>query len=188
VSAAVHGPCIPWTGRINVDGYGTIGCRLAHRVAWIDVHGVIPDGLELDHLCHDPEVCQLGSACPHRRCCNVEHLEVVTHTENIRRSGAANHQRAKTHCPAGHAYADHGVTVDGRRHCRPCGRDAVRRYQRAKRRAAAARRCAGRGHVREERIGPKGARSCAICRKHAGQANARARWAGVTHAVPAETR
>jgi len=35
--------------------------------------GPVPDGLELDHLCRV------------RSCCNPDHLEPVTHKENIRR-------------------------------------------------------------------------------------------------------
>jgi hypothetical protein len=42
---------------------------------WIAENGPVPVGLELDHLC---EV---------RRCVNPAHLQPVTRTENVRRSG-----------------------------------------------------------------------------------------------------
>lgn len=45
----------------------------AHRWAYIATHGSIPDGLEIDHLCSV------------RHCINPDHLEAVTHEENMRR-------------------------------------------------------------------------------------------------------
>lgn len=53
------------------------GRRLAHKVQWETVHGPVPDGLELDHLCRQ------------RDCVNPAHLEPVTHAENMRRSSVA---------------------------------------------------------------------------------------------------
>lgn len=69
-------PCWIWqlTGS---EGYGTTKVngvsRAAHRVYYERDVGPIPDGLEIDHLCRV------------RRCCNPEHLEPVTHAENVRR-------------------------------------------------------------------------------------------------------
>jgi hypothetical protein len=81
--------CWPWTGHLQPNGYGTFGMRgtrLAHRIAYQYVIGPIPVGLVLDHLCHtaDPQ-CADTNECPHRRCCNPEHLEPVTQRENIAR-------------------------------------------------------------------------------------------------------
>ncbi|HLS02899.1 MAG TPA: HNH endonuclease signature motif containing protein [Beutenbergiaceae bacterium] len=43
----------------------------AHRFAWEQVHGPIPDGLHVDHKEHcDPA------------CCNVEHLRLATPSQN----------------------------------------------------------------------------------------------------------
>jgi hypothetical protein len=47
---------------------------LAHRAYYEFIHGKVPEGMELDHLCNN------------RSCCNVGHLKAVTHTENMRRS------------------------------------------------------------------------------------------------------
>lgn len=86
-----HGPgeCWPWTGFVTPNGYGQFsakGERLPHRIAYEYVIGPIPAGLVLDHLCHtrDPQ-CAETVNCPHRRCCNPEHLEPVTRGENIAR-------------------------------------------------------------------------------------------------------
>jgi hypothetical protein len=48
-----------------------------HRYLYLLAKGPIPSGLELDHLCGN------------KRCCNPDHLEAVTHRENMRR--AAQH-------------------------------------------------------------------------------------------------
>jgi hypothetical protein len=83
--------CWPWLGYVHPKtGYGQFGARagtrLPHRVAYEYVNGLIPDGLVLDHLCHTLDVdCASTNECPHRRCCNPEHLEPVTRRENIAR-------------------------------------------------------------------------------------------------------
>ena len=70
--------CWLWAGALNNSGYGTIkidGVTIgAHRHAYELAGGVIPDGLDLDHLCSV------------RRCVNPDHLEPVTRSENIRRA------------------------------------------------------------------------------------------------------
>lgn len=75
--------CWLWTGHQNNRGYGlwrvrssTIG---AHRFAYQERVGPIPDGLEIDHLCRTP------------LCVNPGHLEPVTREENMRRAMAARH-------------------------------------------------------------------------------------------------
>lgn len=75
------GDCLIFTGAI-ARGYGHIqgdeGRVVAvHRLAWEQAHGPIPDGMEVDHV--------LARGCTSRACFNVEHLEVVTKAENLRR-------------------------------------------------------------------------------------------------------
>jgi hypothetical protein len=80
--------CWEWTGKVGDTGYGTLGGRLVHRIAAAAV-APIPDERVVDHTCHDPDRCPGGDTCPHRRCCNPAHLEVVTHQENVRRGWAS---------------------------------------------------------------------------------------------------
>lgn len=73
-------PCHVWRGA-TAHGYGNMrrGGRnyLAHRWHFEQVHGPIPDGMQLDHLCRVP------------LCVNPEHLEPVTNAENTRRGRKA---------------------------------------------------------------------------------------------------
>lgn len=70
--------CWLWTGCCWPSGYGRItrnGRRhVAHRYIYEMLVAKVPDGLELDHLCRN------------RGCVNPEHLEPVTHQENMRRA------------------------------------------------------------------------------------------------------
>ena len=70
--------CWEWRGHIDWNGYAalrvegrTVG---AHRVVYEGMIGPIPEGLELDHLCFV------------KHCVNPDHLEPVTHRENMQRS------------------------------------------------------------------------------------------------------
>lgn len=85
--------CWTWKGKPSAtSGYGRVRSGgvtlLAHRVAWIILVGRIPDGMVLDHLCHNADLtCRLTQTCPHRLCVRPSHLEVVTPGENSRRAG-----------------------------------------------------------------------------------------------------
>src|SRR5438874_924042 len=68
--------CWIWTSILGKAGYGLFWLdgrfTNAHRVSYLLKHGSIPDGKELDHLCRV-------------RCCvNPQHLEPVSHKENVR--------------------------------------------------------------------------------------------------------
>lgn len=107
------GDCWVWIGVLQNRGYGAITIRgtnvLAHRASYLIVHGSIPNELELDHLCRN------------RACVNPEHLEPVTHQENMRRSPLR--QTKLVRCGRGH---DNWVEYPSGRKCRTCGRDRKR--------------------------------------------------------------
>jgi hypothetical protein len=131
------GECWLWTAAINTNGYGMFYVggrpqqRRAHAVAWQLENGPVPEGLELDHLCHTrDESCPGGWTCPHRACVNPAHLEPVTVRVNrLRgRSMAAAHAR-KTHCPQGHEYTPENTFISKTKYsrkCRACNRDRAR--------------------------------------------------------------
>lgn len=68
------GDCLLWTGSKDRGGYGTIqvsGRTVgAHRFAWENANGPIPDGMSIDHICHN------------RDCVLPDHLRLATHKEN----------------------------------------------------------------------------------------------------------
>ena len=126
--------CILWTGRLTPDGYARRGrTEDVHRSAWIEAHGPIPAGFELDHVCHTADAtCIGGSSCIHRRCINVAHLELVSHRENTLRgrSFAAVNAR-KAQCEHGHEFTPSNTYIrpNGHRDCRTCIRARVRSYK-----------------------------------------------------------
>ena len=65
-----------WDGPIEASGYGRDGHKKAHRVAWERVHGPIPEGHHIHHVCRN------------RACVNVAHLELLPASEHLRLHGA----------------------------------------------------------------------------------------------------
>jgi hypothetical protein len=78
--------CWLWCGSTDTSGYGKILVRRklipAHRLAYEYYVGPIPAGLEIDHLCRV------------RHCVNPDHLEAVTHRENLMRGFRAVQEEA----------------------------------------------------------------------------------------------
>lgn len=92
---------------------------LTHRYSYERAEGPVPAGLELDHLCRV------------RSCVNPEHLEPVTHRENMRRgSGWSGRHAQKAMCKSGHPF-DEANTYwrRGGRACRACSVITQRRYR-----------------------------------------------------------
>ena len=77
--------CAIWTSGTSGSGKGGNYPRMcldgatvaAHRAAWINENGMIPPRKQIDHKCRN------------RLCVNPDHLELVTHRENMRRRDAA---------------------------------------------------------------------------------------------------
>jgi hypothetical protein len=129
-----EGGCWVWTAYQSRDGYGVfaVGKRRvkAHRWSLENIGSVTLElGLEVDHLCRN------------RACVNPDHLEQVTHAENVRRGLAAALKRAAQTCQRGHEFTPEntGWQKGGeRRYCRQCVRDRDRENQRRYRRERAA--------------------------------------------------
>lgn len=121
----VRPPAAAWD---NGNGYFRLTVdevrHYAHRWAYEQAKGPVPEGLVLDHLCRN------------RWCCNPDHLEPVTNEENILRGESPPAQNArKATCPEGHDYKVDG----GGRRCPTC------RYQRR----VESGELSGRGHPRD---------------------------------------
>ncbi|PZE33982.1 HNH endonuclease [Curtobacterium sp. MCSS17_006] len=73
--------CWNWTACTRT-GYGLIRINGrqedAHRVAYVNARGQIPDGMLVDHICFN------------RRCVNPDHLRLVTPKQNIEHRQGAN--------------------------------------------------------------------------------------------------
>lgn len=117
--------CSEWDHGVRVREYGGVwsgGQRwLAHRLAWTEANGPIPDGLCVLHSCDNP------------RCCNVDHLFLGTQKDNAADMVAKGRHASqlKTECKHGHPLEGDNLYVDprGRRECRTCRADAVRAYK-----------------------------------------------------------
>lgn len=105
--------CLEWLGTRQSNGYGSFyidGSTVrAHRYSYSYAFGPIPPNLEINHLCKN------------RRCVLPEHLEAVTHRENVRWS-------MRTHCINGHEFSVENTYMhQNKRHCKICRREANRR-------------------------------------------------------------
>lgn len=77
--------CWEWQGFRDKDGYGNAHSNGrpwgAHRVAYELLVGPIPDGLWVLHSCDNPP------------CCNIAHLFLGTHMDNVRDRDAKHRNR-----------------------------------------------------------------------------------------------
>jgi len=113
--------CWLWAGHTNDNGYSLVrraGRQLsAHRWNWEQSNGPIPKNLEVNHKCRV------------RNCINPEHLELLTHAENIRFSADL-----KTTCAQGHPYDKVEIDRGYRsRSCSICQKEYDRKYREANR-------------------------------------------------------
>lgn len=135
-SKTIHGPggCLLWTGAVSGSGYGRMWFRgkmeSAHRLAYEDAAGPIPDGFQVDHLCSV------------RACVYWGHLEAVTPRENARRAGCIHLQDADE-CAHGHrlrspddllSWKEHGKRRFSCKRCRYDRNNLRRRTRNAERR------------------------------------------------------
>lgn len=122
--------CWLWIACTSSAGYGQIRINgqlfYAHRISYELENGPISDGLELDHVCRTPA------------CVNPypDHLEAVTHQENLLRGiGIAAKNARVTHCPQGHPYTGDNLYLapGGGRKCKTCQREHLRAHRRRQR-------------------------------------------------------
>ena len=111
-------PCWIWQLAQMGQGYGCEWDRgrgrmvQAHILAFEREYGPTPPGLELDHLCRV------------RLCVNPDHLEAVSHAENVRRGNYRGNGRPITvPCPSLAAYK-RGCRCDA---CRALNTEKTRR-------------------------------------------------------------
>jgi hypothetical protein len=109
--------CFIWQGAGKGNGYGVAVYKgkqtTVHRVMYMLVHGAIPDGYEVDHTCNN------------RACINPDHLQSVSHAENMY---LATLRRVT--CKTGHEWNDKNTYVTQvkrkqgghrmQRYCRVC--------------------------------------------------------------------
>jgi hypothetical protein len=133
--------CWLWIGALDKDGYGISdwghthrGTNRAHRVVYMEKHGPLLPGIDLDHICRV------------RRCVNPAHLRPIGNTENARLT--KGHRLLATHCKNGHEFTPENTFRLERRGgveriCRACNRkrqaarrvripDVVRAYARSR--------------------------------------------------------
>ena len=110
------GTCWLFTG--TTTPYGRIAKAqdsYTHRLGWKLLRGPIPEDKELHHRC--------GVYA----CWNPDHLQMVTHAENLA-------FKRKTHCKHGHTLSGENLRIDprtGARACRTCLRETQRRLRSA---------------------------------------------------------
>ena len=109
-------PCWQWPGSLCPNGYPILstrkGTRRVQRIIYAAIHGPIPPGLVIDHLCRN------------RGCFNPRHLEAVTNKVNVLRgNGHTAINARKTHCNNGHPLVgDNLERIPYGRSCRTCAK------------------------------------------------------------------
>jgi len=110
-------PMNQWQGR-------TVKRQDAHRLSYRIFIGDIPDGLTIDHVCHNEDLDCPGGECIHRKCWRPSHLRCVPRGVNVLAGKTiAARNAAKTHCRWGHEFTPENTwrspTRNGR-WCRKC--------------------------------------------------------------------
>ena len=115
--ATARGECWLWNGSTQYYGrFRVFGeWRQAHRIAFKDFGGTLPDELHIDHLCRV------------HSCVNPAHLEPVTRKANMERGIMAN----RASCKNGHTFSLENTRITKRgqteyRLCLQCRSDYAR--------------------------------------------------------------
>lgn len=133
--------CLIWQRGISSTGYPQLNFKgkvyKLYRLLWEREFGSIPDGMVIDHDCHNKAAergeCS-GGKCEHRKCLEVSHLKLSTHKANTLASplSKSSIHAAKTCCDKGHPLSGdnlgHISTRPGVRVCKTCVAERKRRY------------------------------------------------------------
>jgi hypothetical protein len=91
-------PCDEWPRARDRRGYGKAtnpagpGMVFAHRKAWAEAFGPIPDGMVVMHLCDNPP------------CVRLDHLAIGSQAENLQMMRDRGRGYRARECPRGHEY------------------------------------------------------------------------------------
>jgi hypothetical protein len=127
---APAGTCWEWTASCDKNGHGQFTPRhgksvRAHRFAYEEMVGPIPEGLVLDHLCRN------------RPCVNPDHLDPVPQRVNAQRGRTGYNTPKRSQCNQGHPFPEHAqYRSTGTRYCKTC-QNAKQRERYATRKEAA---------------------------------------------------
>lgn len=110
--------CWAWKGTIDHDGYGRVyhlGKKVrAHRLSYELLVGELTPGLVVDHVCRN------------KACINPDHLELVSQSENVKRSLPTSKNgmtrgkyKKRPTCYRGH-FKEWDHQADGYKPCREC--------------------------------------------------------------------
>lgn len=123
--------CWLWRGALTQYGYAQMRgddgkLSLVHRVAYESFVEPIPEGMKIDHECHNLAVrrgeCDGGVTCKHRSCCNPWHLVARTQAENL--EGSVSNAHAREFCMNGHSSAEYRHrSKGGQTYCKKCRSD-----------------------------------------------------------------
>lgn len=99
--------CWPFIGARSNKGYGYFKhdgvARFAHRVAYADANGPIPDGIDVLHRCDNPP------------CCRPDHLFLGTQADNVADMISKGRDRKAVGSRTGNARLTEAKVVDIRR-------------------------------------------------------------------------
>lgn len=110
-NSCVVDECIVWTGGVSYYGYGRTKHNYTefyvHRYAWEREHGEIPEGMHIDHKCHN------------KLCFNEEHLRLATPQQNTYNKPGANKNNNSSGVRNVHWNRDHWqvrISKEGKKH------------------------------------------------------------------------
>lgn len=117
-------PCWVWKKNLRL-GYGRVlwkgKLETVHRLAYKEWVGEIKYGLDLDHLCRN------------RACLNPNHLEPVTHKENVNRGALKKEFCLRGHKLEGNVYFTTRRNGQVKRDCKDCMKIHQKKYLISKR-------------------------------------------------------